>query len=61
MEADEENVELMEAYEEYFTYDQCYGIGLIGYYLLSAQQATVNVGIGDRGTQLAPGASTFNT
>lgn len=58
--ADPENMELMKAYDDYFTYEQCYAYGVIGYNLLTACRSDVNVVLGDRGTYLVPNAFTFN-
>ena len=60
MDADPENQDLLVAYDDYFTYDQCYGYGIVGYYLLTAARSDVNVMLGDRGTYMVPNAFTFN-
>ncbi|MGM9608095.1 MAG: ABC transporter substrate-binding protein [Oscillospiraceae bacterium] len=52
----EENIT---AYDDYFTYEMCYGIGVIGYYKQTAALAHVNPVLGDRGA-LVPNAFTFD-
>ncbi len=58
--ADPENVDCLTAYDDYFTYEMCYGYGVIGYSLLTAARSDVNVVLGDRGTYLVANAFTFN-
>lgn len=50
----------IEAFDDYFTYEMCYGYGIIGYYLRTAQRSNVQAALGDRGTYLVPNAFTFN-
>ena len=59
--ADPENMERMTEYDDYFTYEQCYAYGVIGYNLLTACRSNVNVVLGDRGTYLVANAFTFHS
>lgn len=58
--ADPENMDRMQEYDDYFTYEQCYAYGVIGYNLLTACRSDVNVVLGDRGTYIVANATTFN-
>ena len=58
--ADPTNAELMKAYDDYFTYEQCYGYGIIGYNLLTAARAGANIQLGERDTYIVANATTFN-
>jgi ABC-type transport system substrate-binding protein len=50
----------IKAFDQYFTFDKCYGYGIVGYYLETAARADVNVALGDRAAYLVPNAFTFN-
>lgn len=58
--ADPLNTDLMTAYDDYFTYEQCYAYGLIGYNLLTACRSEANIQLGERGTYIVANATTFN-
>lgn len=58
--ADPTNTELMKAYDDYFTYEQCYGYGIIGYNLLTACRAGANIQLGERDTYIVANATTFS-
>ena len=57
--ADPTNAELMKAYDDYFTYEQCYAYGIIGYNLLTAARTGANIELGERDTYIVPNATTF--
>ena len=58
--ADPTNAELMKAYDDYFTYEQCYAYGIIGYNLLTAARTGANIQLGERDTYIVANATTFN-
>jgi ABC-type transport system substrate-binding protein len=49
----------IKAYDDYFTFDKCYGYGIVGWYLQTAARTGTNVALGERGTLIVPGAFTF--
>ena len=59
MDADS-NPETIRAWHDYFTYDQCYGYGILNYYDQTAALDSVNVVIVGNQNKLVPGAFTFN-
>ena len=58
--ADPLNEELMKAYDDYFTYEQCYAYGIVGYHLLTAARTGANIQLGERDTYIVANATTFN-
>ena len=57
--ADPTSVERLNEYDDYFTFEKCYGYAVVGYNLLTAARKGVGVVMGDRATNMAPNAFTF--
>lgn len=54
------NPDTIKAWHDYFTYEMCYGYGILNYYDQTACLASVNIVTSANQNKLVPGAFTFN-
>lgn len=57
---DNNSAENVEAWDQYFTYEKCYGYAMLRYYEQTGSLSSVNAVIGSSSNFLYPGAFTFN-